>query len=284
MAGGKKKKRAPLVMGIVLLVCLAMYGGLLFYNRSQEAQEDAESQTAPLFDLESDQIQQITYEYDGETVTFVRAEAGDTEEESGADGEETQAGADAEESETEEETSYVWTVQDDPDFPLQTTYPTDMATNLAGLTYVRALEADGTDEEQLAEYGLDSPSLTVSFTDDAGTAYTIYFGDENDATGDYYGQIEGMDGIYTFASSDVTLFQYHLNDMVTAEDMPVIASSEIESIDVEAGGESWTIEQKSEGDLEMDPTDTLSWFARLSDGSSVALNEDASDSIASAVY
>ena len=269
MAGRKKKKQAPLIMGIVLLACVAMYGGLVLYNRSQEEQETAEQEEEPLFGLESDQIRQITYEYDGEKVAFVKTAA------SGADESESEEEAEAEES--------VWTVRDDPDFPLQTAYPADMAVNLSGLTYVRMLEADTANEELMAEYGLDSPSLTVSFADEEGTEYTVYFGSENTATGDYYGRVEGMEGIYTFASSDVTPFQRHLNEMVTAEDMPVITASDIESIQVEAGGESWTAEQKTEGDLELDPTDTLSWFAQLPDGSRTAVNDEAADSIASAV-
>lgn len=75
-----------------------------------------------------------------------------------------------------------WSYADDGAFPLNQDVPEEMTGALSGLTASRVLE----EPETLADYGLDDPSLTITATDEDGTAYTFAIGDQNEVTQEYY--------------------------------------------------------------------------------------------------
>lgn len=250
MAGKKKRKRGPLIMGGLLAVCLALYGGLLYYNKTQEQEETAETETEKLYKLEEGQIRKISLKYEGETVLFTR---------------------------NDEEN---WQLEGDASFPLRQSYLTEMAGCLSALSPVRELDGAGVDAA--GEYGLDSPELTVVFTDQEGAEHSVSFGNINSSTGDRYGMTDSGK-IYTFSDQDAAKFRCHLNDLATVEEWPAVSRDDVESIVVENGGDVWILEQRPAGDLRLDPTDTLTWFARQPDGSQMAVDSTAAESIVSAV-
>ena len=61
--------------------------------------------------------------------------------------------------------------------------------------------------EDLGQYGLDEPSMTITVTLKNGSSIILNIGDANGMTGDYYLQVEGNDSVYTLSPSVVSAFE-----------------------------------------------------------------------------
>ena len=199
-----KAKRRTLV---VLLILVILAGGALallnFSNqKAEQAASEAEEGSISLSSFAVDDLSEIQYTYQGETVTLLYD--GDT-----------------------------WTLEDDPDYHLDQNKCDTMATALADLRAKRQLEAQSDQD-----YGMDAPIVTVTVT--AGTeTSTFTFGDTNSITGDIYLQKEGDSAVYTASSSKVGCFEYGKADLFGSFNPAGITSSSLETIDYTySGGET----------------------------------------------
>ena len=86
--------------------------------------------------------------------------------------------------------------------------------------------------DDLTEYGLDSPSNTVTVdTSDGTTKFNI--GDENTSTNQYYISKDDDDStVYVVAADTVTPFMKSLYDYAQGEDFPTIDSSTVKKVQV----------------------------------------------------
>lgn len=172
-----KKKQIILLAGL-LAALAAIYGILVFQNKKSQEKEQAREESQTVRITEADEIQFFSFQApEQEELQFKKKDG-------------------------------KWICVQDKKFPLDQTYPDRIVNTFSGLTAVRKLE----DIDALEDYGLESPSYTVTMETAKGEKITLNIGD---GTGEeYYLQKGGEDQvIYTVASSSVEALNYSLEDM-----------------------------------------------------------------------
>ena len=183
---------------VILLVLAVIAGGALLALNTYNSNEAAASSAAadgsiPLSSFTSSDLSQITYTYNGETVTLDYDDGS-------------------------------WTLDDDPDYHLDSSSCNTMVTALSALNAKREITAQS-DED----YGFDEPAVTVSVTA-AGETNTFTFGAENSVTGDIYVRKNNEDTVYTVSSNKVSCFELGKADLFGSFNPAGLTSSDIESV------------------------------------------------------
>ncbi len=176
----KKNKALPLVILVVLL--LAMIGAYVFLQSLADETDQGENNEIPsisLSDFTKDKIASITYG-NVEEITLV-CENGK------------------------------WYLEGDEKFPLDQTKASKMAESLASISASREVESD-----DLAEFGLDTPALTVKLTLTTGEEYTYALGDVNSFNDMTY--ILYSEKIYIFTDTLSANFGYSPDDLMLIKD------------------------------------------------------------------
>lgn len=170
-----------------------------------------------------------------------------------------------------------WSYADDDAFPLDQSVPEDMTSVLSGLTASRVLDAP----EELADYGLDEPALTITATDADGTAYTFSIGDQNEVTQEYYLLYNGDSSkVYMVDSTLQDTFSLGLYDMVQMESLPMFGTVTGLSVTQPGGSVSVSYVEDSES-LYYDSS--VHWFLEQEDGTQLALDTGKVTSLTSSV-
>ena len=211
----RKKNRGVLLLIIVLVLLLAVYFGLRSWNASREEKAEAEQEAAAVH---------VTDTAAGDIV-FLKFNVGNGDLEFGKeDGR--------------------WYYTPDKDFPLQQSYPENMAEAVGSITADRELAGGDT----LDAYGLDDPVYTVEYTDADGNVTELLFGD---MTGDdYYVMKSGSDTVYTVGSSVTDSLDYSLEDMAQLDDYPSIGSGNLVKEVITQNGETTTYNSEDEDQAE----------------------------------
>jgi hypothetical protein len=196
---------------LALLAVCALLGVGLFAvtsanTKAEQEAEAAEQGTIPLSVFSVDDLTEIVYTYNEETIAL-----------SYSDG--------------------VWTLEDDPDYNISQSQCNTMATSLCALYAKRSMEVTAGED-----YGTEAPIVSVTVTA-AGQSTTLNFGDTNSITGDIYVQIEGNELVYTASSSKVACFEYSKTDLFDPFNPTGITRSALESIeyDFTSADESFSV-------------------------------------------
>lgn len=250
----KAKQRTLLVL---LALIAALGAGLLALTRAnaraEEAASAAQEGTIVLSSFAVDDLTQIIYTYNQETVAL-------------------------------EYSGGVWTLAGDPEYRISQTQCNTMAAALCSLTAKRSLEA-GEGED----YGVDTPLVTVTVTA-AGETNTFRFGDVNGITGDIYLQKDGDSAVYTAASSKVACFEYGRAELFDPFNPAGLTRSALQEIEYSfsGSGESFTVRLKAVSEAVETTSDEAEaaeyqtvW--RLADDPSIDLDSTALDAILSAL-
>ena len=209
------KKSTKLVSAVVVLAVLGgVYVGLNTYVSKEEKTEsssDEESKTE-VFSVKTDDIKSLGFIVDKKAVTFEKKDDS-------------------------------WVKEDETDFPVNQTTLDSAASAIETVEADRVLE----DVEDLTEYGLDSPSNTITVdTDDGTTKFNI--GDENTSTNQYYISKDDDDStVYVVAADTVSPFMNSLYDYAQGEDFPTIDSSTVKKVQVSEDKDSYVLEENSDG-------------------------------------
>ncbi len=255
------KKKKGLIAGIViLLILIGVYIGLKVAG-PKEKEEQTEEKEITAFEVEVENISQVSIENDGVLYTFVK----------------------------EEDT---WKYAEDENLPLNQ----DIISNIiSGLTSVKA-QRELTDVENFADYGLSEPKLratitaknneqtVLNFGDDneaiSGTYMSIgnnekiylvnsssepklratitaknneqtvlNFGDDNEAISGTYMSIGNNEKIYLVNSSLKTDLQFEKNDLAKMEELPQIAVGNIKKIEISSESGVKTLQEEEVGGL-----------------------------------
>lgn len=211
----RKKNKGVLILIIVLVLLLAVYFGLGSWNVSQEEKEEAEQEAATVHvtDTAAEDIVSLKFNVGNGDLEFSKEDD-------------------------------KWYYTPDKDFPLQQSYPEDMAEATGSITADREL----TDGDSLDAYGLDDPAYTVEYTDAEGNVTELLFGD---MTGDdYYVMISGSDTVYTVGGSVIDALNYSLEDMAQLDDYPSIGSGNLVKEVITQNGETTTYDSEDEDQAE----------------------------------
>lgn len=179
----KKQKKQLIALCILLLICIVAWVGLTKWNKSQEQkkQEEEEASKVTVTDVNTEDVNAFSYQYNNETLSFVK----------------------------EDDT---WYYEADKSISLdQDTMETLIATT-AQLTAEQEIK----DYEDLSEYGLETPSNTITLTTGDGTT-TLLIGNKNDMLSQYYVKTGQSDSIYLAGSAVYTTYQKGIADLTVTE-------------------------------------------------------------------
>ena len=211
----RKKNKGILILLAVLILMVAVYFGLRTWNAQQEekAQEEQEAATVHVTDTSAEDIVSLKFNVGNGDLEFSKEDD-------------------------------QWYYTPDKDFPLQQSYPEDMAETVGSITAGREL----TDGDSIDAYGLDEPAYTIEYTDADGNTTEFLFGD---MTGDdYYVMLNGNDTVYTVNSSVIDPFNYTLDDMARLDDYPSIGSGNLVKEVITQNGETTTYDSEDEDQAE----------------------------------
>ena len=209
------KKSTKLVSAVVVLAVLGgVYVGLNTYVSKEEKTESSseEESKTEVFSVKTDDIKSLGFIVDKKAVTFEKKDDS-------------------------------WVKEDETAFPVNQTTLDSAASAIETVEADRVLE----DVEDLTEYGLDSPSNTVTVdTADGTTKFNI--GDENTSTNQYYISKDDDDStVYVVAADTVSPFMNSLYDYAQGEDFPTIDSSTVKKVQVSEDKDSYVLEENSDG-------------------------------------
>lgn len=190
----KSQTKQLIILAAVLVVALAVYGGLRIWNNIEE--KKAAEVEDPMTLVELGELTQLTYTTDaGDTLTFTREEG-------------------------------TWISAQEPDLPLVQSDIDSMESALCSLEYQRAME----EHDELSGYGLDPAVYTVTGTDTGGNSCTILLGDQIDYEGIYYAMVEGLDTIYVVSDDLLDAVSYDLMDLAEMETLPEMTEETVGKI------------------------------------------------------
>lgn len=190
----KKQKKQLIALCILLLICIVAWVGLTKWNKSQEQKkkEEEEASKVTVTDVNTEDVNAFSYQYNNETLSFVK----------------------------EDDT---WYYEADKSISLdQDTMETLIATT-AQLTAEQEIK----DYEDLSEYGLETPSNTITLTTGDGTT-TLLIGNKNDMLSQYYVKTNQSDSIYLAGSAVYTTYQKGIADLTVTESTEESATEQSE--------------------------------------------------------
>lgn len=209
------KKLTKLVSAVVVLAVLGgTYVGLNTYVSKEEKTESSseEESKTEVFSVKTDDIKSLEFIVDKKETTFEKKDDS-------------------------------WVKKDETAFPVNQTTLDSAASAIEKVEADRVLKK----VDDLTEYGLDSPSNTVTVdTSDGTTKFNI--GDENTSTNQYYISKDDDDStVYVVAADTVTPFMKSLYDYAQGEDFPTIDSSTVKKVQVSEDKDSYVLEENSDG-------------------------------------
>lgn len=193
-----KKYRKLLILLGVFIVLIIVYISLKGYN-TDKAKKEAEKNTVKITDIAS--LKGIAYESEGQSMEFVKEKK-------------------------------KWYYKKDKDFPLYQSYPESLEKQLKELTATRELKSG----DSLEDYGLKTPSTTITLTAKDGKETKLYVGSA--AGEDYYVTVDDKKKVYTVEGAAVSELQYDLNSMVKPDTFPTIGSDNLKEVSITEKGKT----------------------------------------------
>ena len=195
----KRGKKLTLLLA-VLVVLLAVTCAVLKFA-PEDTNAETEEPGVSVFTLDPEAVTELTWTYEGETLTFVKTDG-------------------------------VWSYAGDSAFPPEESCLTSMLTALSDIVAGKTIEAP----EDLSQYGLEQPACAVTVTTD--TTAELLIGDETSIGGERYLSI-GDGNVYLVDGSILDSFSYHLLDLVKKESIPSMNS--VTSLAVDSEVQSYTL-------------------------------------------
>ncbi|MBR4960502.1 MAG: DUF4340 domain-containing protein [Clostridia bacterium] len=211
----KKNKALPLlVLAGIMCVMAAAYFGLAAANDRREAEAAAAAAadtTIMLAEQDYTQITELKYRTDGGDWITLNQSGG------------------------------VWTLAEDPKFPLDQQTAAGLGAAIASIGAMRSVE-DG----DASMFGLDNPVCEIHVSYGAGTTYKYAIGDRNSFNNAYY--FRNDDGaVYMIASGLLTYFQTTTEDMIVLDTaMTTLTDADINSFTITDGDASAEWKQTAE--------------------------------------
>ena len=157
--------------------------------------------------------------------------------------------------------SLAWVWEEDPSFPLNSSYVQNMVGVLTDLT----ADVSMIDEEPLEVYGLAEPQYSITSSNAAGDSVTLYIGDA--INGSYYARTDLDDTVYVIDTDVYDYLCYGLYDMATCETIPSVTSSNMTSLTFSGAVDTTLTERdvtlteyEDEDDEEGTTTTEYHWF------------------------
>jgi len=197
---------------ILLILCAALGTYIYFYEvKGGEQREKAKQAENRLWDLKSDDIQEISLEYPDRRITASR---NDKE----------------------------WKISAPASFAADSQEIGRLATSAAELTKEEVVESHATD---LAKFGLKPAHITVLFKTKDGKETQVHFGGNNPTGSSTYASVGGSDEVFLVANSVSTGFDKKLEDL---RDRSILRFEQFETQSIQLQTEKGSVELVKEND------------------------------------
>lgn len=204
-----KQKKTMLILGIALVVLLGCYVGLTTWNQQQEEQAKEEEEASKINLVDADELTAVSYTNGESTLGFVKEDG-------------------------------TWYDAEDREIPMNQDVVGNFADSVASLTAKRELK----DPDDIADYGLDAPAYTISYTTADGKEGAVYIGN---LTGeDYYAMVEDSDQIYTIADDLPYSMDFDLSGYIQTDTVPSISSGNLKKIEITENETTTTFEDEDD--------------------------------------
>lgn len=173
----KKKQYIQLFSLIFVLICLiCAYKYMKSYNKLHNDSNETET-LASIMNIKKDTITNICYTNNNTTMNFIK-------------------------------TNNIWQYADDTSMNISKNYIETILTSISKVTPLRKISNTLT---SLSDFGLDQPSLIITITVSDGSTKTLYIGNKNEMTNNYYCYVEGQNQVFTVSSQLPTAFSFDLS-------------------------------------------------------------------------
>ena len=141
-----------------------------------------------------------------------------------------------------------WTLEEEPDYPLNQTRINEMAKAVSSLGANRAVEKSG---YSLSDFGLDDATaqvrVTAGYQDANGVPFTVtvHISAASSFSSDCYLCVDGDDTVYMVDETVAGTFAYGKSDLLQTETLPQINSNTLYSVTVTAGEKTNEITDKT---------------------------------------
>ncbi|NLL76986.1 MAG: DUF4340 domain-containing protein [Clostridiales bacterium] len=175
----KKQEKQLVVILILLIITAAAYIGMKYYNKNHTEEKETVSYTVTKEDASS--VRQLSLTNENGEFSFTKE--GDT-----------------------------WYEDSDKAIDIDVGMLEKTITAAVVLTSEDAVE----NVEDMSQYGLDNPEISVTYTTEKGST-TLKIGDYNSSISKYYVCVDGQNTVYTIDSSTRTYFTKSLDDLKKIE-------------------------------------------------------------------
>ena len=178
----KQKIQIITLLAAVVLLCAA-YAGIRYYNNRQEEKEaeKEKAETITVTDFEVSDITKFSYQLEGQTLSFTK------------EGEN-------------------WHYDGDSSVDIDEDAVETLLSKAVNVT----AEETVTEYDTLADFGLETPSNTITITTEEGNT-TLFIGNQNEITNQYYLKKADSDIIYLVGSAVATGFNKTVEDLTAEE-------------------------------------------------------------------
>lgn len=201
----KKKQLITLIIMLVVIAGLSVgYVLMKDYNdkksKEESAEEDADSATIPVYDINTDDIVKISYTNADTSIDMVLDNG-------------------------------KW-VQDGTGVPMNSENVDAMIKTVDSVDAIKVILEDA---KNLNEYGLDKPAISYSITTSDGTKYNVKLGSSVSAGEGYYALLDSDTTVYDVSTNYFEPFQKTLTDMIEIQDKININADYITHVNVNNG-------------------------------------------------
>ena len=224
-----RNKRNVFILIAILILAIVAYVCVILYNKSVEAKADTDK--ISVLNLSSSDIDKVAYTNSEGTLSFTKS--GES-----------------------------WTYDGDKDFPLNGTNIESIVSTAGALSAARLLE-DNLDN--ISKYGLETPSYTLVLTDSKGVQTTLYIGDLNPVSGNYYAYTSLEDKVYMIDGTLISYLESGLYDMVTYDTIPTMSLTNMRTIEYLDADTNLNIEYFKDGNEQYDYIGGNYWFVKEAD-------------------
>ena len=132
----------------------------------------------------------------------------------------------------------IWYYEKDKEFPLDQVFVTNTMAVSAAEAVSKAERTIENPEEDLSQYGLDQPVLTVILKKITGDEVKLNVGSYNAGVEGYYLQVEGDQKLYLIDATMVFAFDVSVYDIADKEDYPYVEAGSFTHIAVQKGSKT----------------------------------------------
>ncbi len=220
------KRTAKLLSLLGIFILLLGGYGIISSFVSQEDSEDTTASTMTVAAIEAEEVDQLRWTYDEETISLSRQD--DT-----------------------------WVNTEDDTMPIDQDKVSTMLSALSSIVSNRKLDTP----EDLSIYGLDTATCEITVTEQDGTEISFSIGDYNSVSGCYY--LMYNDTIYLVDETLLSAYSVTTQDLIAYEELPDL--SDTQSMTITSGDNTLTLIHCTENMEEFTYTDSYTWFLEEDD-------------------